>query len=82
MSPIGNWCPRLETRKQENKVCEFPRPETPDWKQSTKIKTKKDGWTVLTRYKKLSAQWDHTILVTSDGYEVLILRADEPAIST
>ncbi len=42
-----------------------------------KIKTKKDGWTVVTRDKKLSAQWEHTILVTEDGYEVLTLRDEE-----
>ncbi|MFJ3456292.1 type I methionyl aminopeptidase [Scandinavium goeteborgense] len=43
----------------------------------SKIKTKKDGWTVITRDKKLSAQWEHTIAVTADGYEVLTLRKDE-----
>ena len=42
-----------------------------------KIKTKKDGWTVVTKDKKLSAQWEHTILVTARGYEVLTLRAEE-----
>ncbi|MCJ8268587.1 MAG: type I methionyl aminopeptidase [Psychrosphaera sp.] len=42
-----------------------------------KIKHKKDGWTVVTRDKKLSAQWEHTILVTEHGYEVLTLRDDE-----
>lgn len=42
-----------------------------------KIKTKKDGWTVVTRDKKLSAQSEHTILVTATGYEVLTLRANE-----
>ncbi|TEW51435.1 type I methionyl aminopeptidase [Psychromonas algicola] len=42
-----------------------------------KIKTKKDGWTVVTRDKKLSAQWEHTILVTETGYEVLTLREEE-----
>ncbi|MFB2649130.1 type I methionyl aminopeptidase [Shewanella mangrovisoli] len=42
-----------------------------------KIKLKKDGWTVVTRDKKLSAQSEHTILVTSTGYEVLTLRHDE-----
>lgn len=41
------------------------------------IKTKKDGWTVITRDGKLSAQWEHTILVTPFGYEVLTLRNDE-----
>jgi methionyl aminopeptidase len=42
-----------------------------------KTKTKKDGWTVVTADKKLSAQWEHTILVTSTGYEVLTLRNEE-----
>lgn len=45
-----------------------------------KIKTKKDGWTVITRDRKLSAQWEHTILVTKTGYEVLTLREDEVAV--
>ena len=30
-----------------------------------------DGWTVLTRDRSLSAQWEHTIAVTEDGYDVL-----------
>lgn len=42
-----------------------------------KTKLKKDGWTVITRDKKLSAQWEHTILVTSTGFEVLTLRSEE-----
>lgn len=42
-----------------------------------KVKTKNDGWTVVTSDKKLSAQWEHTIAVTSDGYEVLTIRDDE-----
>ncbi|KAA0693248.1 type I methionyl aminopeptidase [Halopseudomonas laoshanensis] len=42
-----------------------------------KVKTKKDGWTVVTSDKKLSAQWEHTIAVTSTGYEVLTLRDEE-----
>lgn len=44
---------------------------------TAKTKTKKDGWTVVTRDKKLSAQWEHTVLVTKDGFEVLTLRHDE-----
>ncbi|MEZ8824115.1 type I methionyl aminopeptidase [Vibrio amylolyticus] len=44
---------------------------------TAKSKTKKDGWTVVTRDKKLSAQSEHTILVTHSGYEVLTLRAEE-----
>jgi methionyl aminopeptidase len=42
-----------------------------------KVKTKKDGWTVVTKDKKLSAQWEHTIAVTANGYEVLTLREEE-----
>ncbi len=37
----------------------------------------KDGWTVVTRDKKWSAQFEHTILVTPDGHEILTLRKDE-----
>ena len=36
-----------------------------------------DEWTVVTKDHKLSAQWEHTILVTSDGYEVLTMRTEE-----
>jgi methionyl aminopeptidase len=36
-----------------------------------------DGWTVVTKDHSLSAQWEHTILVTEDGYEVLTLRSEE-----
>lgn len=36
-----------------------------------------DGWTVVTKDHKLSAQWEHTILVTADGYEVLTKRSEE-----
>ncbi|MFK3870721.1 type I methionyl aminopeptidase [Pseudoalteromonas rhizosphaerae] len=49
---------------------------------AAKVKTKPDGWTVVTRDKKLSAQWEHTIVVTADGYEVLTLREEEIAIAT
>jgi methionyl aminopeptidase len=41
------------------------------------IKLLPDGWTVVTKDRKLSAQWEHTILVTEDGYEVLTLRSNE-----
>ncbi|MCC2616559.1 type I methionyl aminopeptidase [Aestuariibacter halophilus] len=46
---------------------------------SHRTKTKKDGWTVVTRDKTLSAQWEHTVLVTEDGAEVLTLRDEERA---
>jgi methionyl aminopeptidase len=34
----------------------------------------RDGWTVVTKDHSLSAQWEHTLLVTDDGFEVLTLR--------
>ena len=37
----------------------------------------KDGWTVTTKDRRLSAQWEHTLAVTGDGCEVLTLRSDE-----
>ncbi|MGL5768631.1 MAG: type I methionyl aminopeptidase, partial [Plesiomonas shigelloides] len=36
-----------------------------------------DGWTVKTKDRSLSAQYEHTILVTADGCEILTLRSDE-----
>ncbi len=36
-----------------------------------------DGWTVVTKDHSLSAQWEHTILVTESGFEVLTLGVDE-----
>lgn len=44
---------------------------------TAKTRTKKDGWTVVTRDRKLSAQWEHTIAVTAEGCEVLTLRSEE-----
>ena len=40
-------------------------------------KVLKDGWTVITRDKKWSAQFEHTILVTETGFEILTLRDEE-----
>ena len=42
-------------------------------------KVLKDGWTVITKDKKLSAQFEHTLLVTEEGHEILTLRSDEKA---
>jgi methionyl aminopeptidase len=39
--------------------------------------SKVDGWTVTTKDRSLSAQWEHTILVTDEGYEILTLREEE-----
>jgi methionyl aminopeptidase len=36
-----------------------------------------DGWTVITKDRKLSAQWEHTILVTAAGHDILTRRKEE-----
>ena len=41
------------------------------------VKLLKDGWTVVTKDHSLSAQWEHTILVTETGHEILTLRQEE-----
>ncbi|MEO8417587.1 MAG: type I methionyl aminopeptidase [Methylophilaceae bacterium] len=42
------------------------------------IKQLGDGWTIVTKDHSLSAQWEHTILVTESGYEVLTVSAGTP----
>lgn len=42
------------------------------------IKQMPDGWTIVTKDRSLSAQWEHTILVTHDGYEVLTVSEKTP----
>jgi methionyl aminopeptidase len=37
-----------------------------------------DGWTIVTKDHSLSAQWEHTVLVSDDGYEVLTLSSGSP----
>ncbi|MBU0621150.1 MAG: type I methionyl aminopeptidase [Gammaproteobacteria bacterium] len=44
------------------------------------IKQLGDGWTVVTKDHSLSAQYEHTILVTPTGYEVLTLSAGSPPV--
>jgi methionyl aminopeptidase len=39
-----------------------------------------DGWTIVTKDRSLSAQWEHTVLVTETGYEVLTLSAGYPPL--
>ncbi|AGA89557.1 methionine aminopeptidase, type I [Thioflavicoccus mobilis 8321] len=46
------------------------------------IKQLPDGWTVVTKDRSLSAQWEHTVLVTENGHEILTLRAEEREAST
>jgi methionyl aminopeptidase len=42
-----------------------------------KVKLLPDGWTVVTKDHSLSAQWEHTVLITESGYEVLTLGVDD-----
>lgn len=42
------------------------------------IKEMKDGWTIVTKDRSLSAQWEHTVLVTETGVEVLTVSAGTP----
>ena len=37
-----------------------------------------DGWTIVTKDRSLSAQWEHTVLVTETGYEVMTLSGGSP----
>ena len=39
-----------------------------------------DGWTIVTRDRSLSAQWEHTVVVTETGFEVLTVSAGSPAV--
>lgn len=42
-----------------------------------KVKTMPDQWTVITKDRKPSAQWEHTLLVTEDGCDILTIREHE-----
>ena len=42
-----------------------------------KTKVLRDGWTAVTKDRSLSAQWEHTLLVTESGVDVLTARSDE-----
>jgi methionyl aminopeptidase len=44
------------------------------------IKELADGWTIVTKDHSLSAQWEHTVLVTDSGFEVMTLSAGAPAL--
>ncbi|MBI1175128.1 MAG: type I methionyl aminopeptidase [Sideroxydans sp.] len=44
------------------------------------IKQLGDGWSIVTKDHSLSAQWEHTILVTENGFEVLTVSAGSPAL--
>jgi methionyl aminopeptidase len=43
------------------------------------IRQMADGWTIVTKDHSLSAQWEHTVLVTQSGYEVLTVSPGTPA---
>ena len=42
------------------------------------VKEMPDGWTIVTKDRSLSAQWEHTILVTENGYEVMTISDHSP----
>jgi len=44
------------------------------------IRQMPDGWTIVTKDRSLSAQWEHTLLVTDTGYEVMTISAGCPPI--
>jgi len=44
------------------------------------IRQMPDGWTIVTKDRSLSAQWEHTVLVTASGFEVLTVSAGSPAV--
>ncbi|MBW3566665.1 MAG: type I methionyl aminopeptidase [Proteobacteria bacterium] len=44
------------------------------------VKMLPDGWTVVTKDHSLSAQWEHTVLVTETGFDVLTRRSEESDI--
>lgn len=44
------------------------------------VKLLGDHWTVVTKDRKLSAQWEHTLVVTDTGYEIFTLRTDEQPV--
>ncbi len=95
-SVVREYCGHGIGRKmhEEPQVLNFGRPGTglklregmvftiePMVNQGTrKVSTADDGWTVVTHDRKLSAQFEHTVAVTSTGVEVLTLRHDETAM--
>ena len=42
------------------------------------VKEMPDGWTIVTKDRSLSAQWEHTILVTENGYEIMTVSDQSP----
>lgn len=48
----------------------------------SETRTLGDGWTAITKDRKLSAQWEHTLVVTAEGYEIFTLRSDDTIART
>jgi methionyl aminopeptidase len=44
------------------------------------IRSLGDGWSIVTKDHSLSAQWEHSVLVTETGWEVLTLSAGSPPL--
>src|SRR6476620_2082159 len=62
---------------EDPQVLHYGKPGTLD-ELKAGIREAGDGWTIVTRDRSLSAQWEHTVLVTDTGYEVMTLSAGSP----
>ena len=73
---VGVCAGLTATPRQESQDASFATKEgiLVDLRPNT-VRLLPDGWTVVTKDQSLSAQWEHTILVTDVGYEVLTLGA-------
>jgi len=94
LSVVREFCGHGIGRKfhEEPQVLHYGRPGTLDQLQAgmtitiepmlnigrRDVKEMGDGWTIVTKDRSLSAQWEHTVLVTPTGYEVLTLSAGSP----
>ena len=76
---VPNWAdPGIRTKLKAGMILAIE-PMINAGSRFTKL-SKRDGWTVETRDGRLSAQWEHTVLVTETGYEVLTLSSGSPPI--
>jgi methionyl aminopeptidase len=96
LSVVREFCGHGIGRKfhEEPQVLHYGRPGTLDVLQPgmvftiepminagrREIKEAGDGWTIVTKDRSLSAQWEHTVLVTETGYEVLTVSPGMPPI--
>ncbi|MGL4735004.1 MAG: type I methionyl aminopeptidase [Enterovibrio sp.] len=75
-APQVMHCNNSDTTLLQAGMCFTIEPMINAGKAGTRL-DEKDGWTVYTVDGKNSAQWEHTVLVTEQGVEILTLRAEE-----